>query len=196
MTDAPIFQNVGQALHVSYLMAILPVTQKVSTQVLIEAMREQLGKVEARIASTINMGGMSPLEFRGQCAMVTAAVQHHLPAPEYGAIRARYGHQKTKADGVLALAQYIEPRAGVSSSLALKALVWSHYHRGNQRAADRWSLRAIETECGVPVHILRKGLDIVRSTGNGLERRGETRLEALFSRTGLTPALNGLAESA
>lgn len=186
MTDH-IFQSVGQALHVSFLMAILPVTQRVSTQVLIDSLREQLGKTERRIGSTINMGGMSPLEFRGQCALVVAAARHHLPPPEHAAVRARFGHQNTKADGVLALAEYLQPASGVSNALAVRAIVWSQYHRGSQRAADRWSLRAIEKETGVTAHALRRCVEVVRKMGESLEVRAETRLADLFERTGLTP---------
>lgn len=185
----PIFQNVGQALHVAFLMQILPVTQKVSTQMLIDALRQASGKMEARIASTINMGGMSPLEFRGQCAMVTAAAQHHLMAPEFAAVRSRFGHQLTKAQGVMALAEYLQPQSGIEHNWALRALVWSHYHRGSQRSADRWSLRSIEAETGVTRRKLGDALQVVRDTGNALERRAEVRLEALFARTGLTPPL-------
>ena len=188
MTDEPIFTSVGQALHVSFLMAILPPTQRVSTQVLIDSIREQLGKTEARIASTINLGGMSPLEFRGQCAMITAAAHHHLTAPEYAAVRARFGHQRTKADGVQELADYVQPASGVTNSLAVRAIVWSQYHRGSQRAADRWSLRAIERETGVTVSALRRCVDVVRQTGEALERRADERLAALFERTGVIPA--------
>lgn len=192
----PIFQNVGQALHVSFLMAILPVTQKVSTQMLLDALRQQSGKMEARVASTINMGGMSPLEFRGQCAMVTAAAHHHLPAPEYAAIRARFGHQVTKADGIKSLADYCQALSGIESELAIKALLWSRYHRGSQRAADRFSLRDIEKETGISVQSLRTAATRMGETCDGLERRAEVRLEELFARTGLTPELTRTLQNA
>jgi len=161
-------------------------------QMLIDALRQASGKMEARIASPVNMGGMSPLEFRGQCAMVTAAAQHHLMAPEFAAVRSRFGHQLTKAQGVMALAEYLQPQSGIEHNWALRALVWSHYHRGSQRSADRWSLRKIEGETGVPVHTLRKAADVVRDAGTSLERRAEVRLEELFSRTGLIPLLDDL----
>jgi hypothetical protein len=184
---AAIFRSVGQALHVSFLMEILQPTQRVSTQLLIDSIREQLGKTEARIESTINVGGMSPLEFRGQCAMVVAAVRHHLPHPEHAAVRARFGHQLTKAGGVQDLAEYLQPQTGVQHDLAVRAIVWSQYHRGSQRAADRWSLRAIERETGVPINSLRRCATVVRQVGFALEMRADDRLGELFERTGLTP---------
>lgn len=184
-----IFQSVGQALHVSFLLAILPPTQRVSTQVLIQGLREQLGKEEARAASTINLGGMSPLEFRGQCAMVIASARTNLPSPEYAAVRARFGHQRTKAEGVAALADYVQPLARIDHDLALRAVVWSQYHRGSQRAKDRWSLKAIGEETGVPVAALRRCVDVVRTTGTALEKRADERLAPIFEARGVTQAV-------
>ncbi len=186
--DDPIFTSVGQALHVSYLMAILPPTQRVSTQVLIDSIREQIGRAQARAASTINLGGMSPLEFRGQCAMVTAAARDHLAPPEYAAVRARFGHRQTKAQGVRDLADYLAPALQTDNTMAALALTWANYHNGSQRAADRWSLRAIERETGVSMHTLRTCARLIRERGETLECRAEQRLGALFSRTGVTPA--------
>lgn len=184
-----IFRSVGQALYVSFLMATLPPTQRVSTQVLIQGLREQLGKEEARAASTINLGGMSPLEFRGQCAMVIASARTNLPSPEYAAVRARFGHQRTKAEGVAALADYVQPMTGIEHALALRAVVWSQYHRGSQRAKDRWSLKAICDETGVPVAALRRCVDVVRTTGTALEKRADERLAPIFEARGVTQAV-------
>lgn len=188
MMETPIFQSVGQALHVSYLMEILPVTQRCSTQVLIETMREQLGKVEARLASSINAAGLTPLQFRGQCALVVASAAHHLPVPEHAAVRARFGHQATKGQGVIALTEYLQPMTGIDKPLAVRAVVWERYHRGSQRAADRWSLASIESETGVPQAALRKCKTIVRDVGEALEKRAQERLQVLFARTGLVEA--------
>ena len=163
----------------------MPPTVRVSTQVLIDSLREQLGRVEARIASTINRDGLSQLEFRGQCALVTAAARDHLPPPEHAAVLARYAHQVGKANGVRALADYIQPRTGIEHDLAVRAVVWSQYHRGSQRAADRWSLRTISDETGVSMHALRGCVDAVRQVGEALQTRAEDRLGRMFERTGL-----------
>lgn len=185
MNDEPIFSSVGQALHVAFLMAIMPPTQRVSTQVLIDSLREQCGKTEARIASTINMGRLTPLEFRGQCALICASAHHHLTQPEYAAVRARFGHQVTKAEGVKELADYIQPATGILHVWAVRGIVWKQYHRGGQRARDRWSLRDIEKETGVTVAALRRCCDVVKKMGEGLELRAQARLGELFVRTGL-----------
>jgi hypothetical protein len=183
--DGPVFRDVGQALHVSYLMQVLPPTQRVSTQVLIDALLEHSGKAAARAASTINVGGMSPLEFRGQCAMVVAAARDHLPPPEHAAVRARFGHQLTRAEGVRALCDYVQPMLRFSHEWALIGVCWAIYHKGSARAADRWSMAAIERETGVSFVRLRGAREKLVATGDALQKRAEERLAELFLRTGL-----------
>ena len=69
--NAPVFRSTQQALHVAFLMGILPVTQKSNTQMLLERLMEEAGvaKVVQR-DGTLNFAGLSPMEVRGQCAMV------------------------------------------------------------------------------------------------------------------------------
>lgn len=184
MTD-PVFASVGQALHVSWLMEVLPVTQKVSTQVLIESIREQLGKVEPRATGSVNTAGMSALEFRGQCAMVRASCRDHLAPPEYDAVRVRYGWQRSKAEGVMSISEYLRSACCVENDWALRAVIWSLYHRRNQRADDRWSYREIERETGVSKSALHRAANVVRERVQALEDRAQSRIGDLFERTGL-----------
>lgn len=179
-----VFQSVGQALAVSYLMEILPVTQKVSTQMLIEWLQQQAGvRPEAR-ESTLNFSGLSPLEVRAQCSLVRAAVEHHLPGPERDVILARFGQQASKARGVSGVAQYCKALTTIESDIALKALAWSIYHPA-KRAQDRWSLRDIEAETGVHHNKLQRAGAAIRATGESLRKMAERRLQDLFERTGL-----------
>jgi hypothetical protein len=187
MSGQTIFQSAGQALHVSFLMEIMPPIQRVSTQVLIANLLEQSGKTELRIASTINTFGMSPLEFRGQCALVVAAAKNHLPAPEYDAVRCRFGHNKTKVSGVVALADYMLPTTGMGNVFAVQALIWRHYHRGRQRASGRFSLDAVARQTGVGLRALRRCADIVKSAGDALEARADARMTDHFRSKGLIP---------
>ena len=194
MNDAPVFTSTGQALHVSFMMAVLPPTQRVSTQVLIESIREQLGKTERRIESTINVGGLTPLEFRGQCALVTAAARDHLTQPEYAAVRARFGHQRTKSEGVQELAEYCQAATGLENTLAVRALVWRRYHRGGQRGKDSFSLAKISSETGVSESALRTAQGFIARMGDALEARADSRLGEVFERTGLVAkACEGVA---
>lgn len=186
MSDQAIFRSVGQALHVSFLLEILPPTQRVSTQVLIDGLKKRCGvwDEQRHAAHSVNFGGMTPLEVRGQCAMVRAAVADHLPDPERFAVHARFGHQITKAEGVRGLASYAAPLCGVQSDLAILAVTWSLFQPG-RRTDHYFSLRAIERETGVSHSTLGRTRQRVMSLSQGLERRADDRLWPLFVRTGL-----------
>jgi hypothetical protein len=176
---------VGQALHVSFLLEVLPVTQQTSTQILIDGLRKRCGVWDdQRAPSTINFSGLSPLEVRGQCALVRATVQDHLPSPERDAIYARFGHQTVKAHGVRGLAEYIGPLAGVQHQMALLAVTWSMYQSA-KRVQDRWSFRAIEEETGVSKSQLHRAAQVIRQQAQALERRADERLTVLFEETEL-----------
>ena len=186
-----IFSTVGQALHVSYLMEVLPVTQRVSTQVLIDSLRKSSGVTDETPASdrAVNFGGLSPLEVRGQCAMVRQAVTDHLAEPERHAVQARYGHKATQATGVKALAEYLAPVARIEHQTAMLALTWALYQRSRDRRGrhreDRITLRQIEAECGVPRSTVGRAQLVVRHHAQALERRAEAGLRELFERTDL-----------
>lgn len=180
-----VFQSVGQALFVSFLMEVLPVTQQTSTQILIDGLRKRCGVWDdQRAPSTINFGGLSPLEVRGQCALVRATVQDHLPGPERDALYARFGHQLTKARGVRGLADYIGPLTGVRHEMALLAVTWSLFQPA-KRVQDRWSFRAIEEETGVSKSQLHRAAQVIRQQAQALERRADERLTVLFEETEL-----------
>ena len=181
-----VFRSVGQALHVSFLLEVLPVTQRVSTQVLIDGLRKRCGVWDdsQRSERSVDFGGLTPLEVRGQCAMVRAAVVDHLTEPERHAVMARFGHQGTKASGVRGIADYVEPMAHLQHAGALLAVTWSLFQPA-KRAADRWSLRAIEAETGVSKSALSRAQIAIRQTAQALERRADVRLAELFERTGL-----------
>jgi hypothetical protein len=189
----PVFRSVGQALHVSFLMEQLPPTQKGSTQIFIEDLLRRHFRLDElpRHERSINASGLTPLEMRAQCAIVRAAVTHHLPTPERDAIHARFGYQLVKAGGVRGLAEYCGPLCATANADALLALCWALYAPRNTprdhkdgRAGD-WSLRALEKEYGVSKSTLGRDQRMVRITGDALEKRGQERLGELFERTNL-----------
>lgn len=187
-TTAPIFQNVGQALHFSYLLEVMPATQKGSTQLLIESIRQQLGKIEARVSSSVNFSGMNALEVRGQCAMVRGAAQNHLTSIEHDAIRARYGHRLTKAAGVRGVSSYVQAMTSLHNDSAMLAVSWWMYHKPT-RIADRYSLQQVAYEYGVSRQDVQGALNVLRKAAESLERRAHERLGELFLNTGLVEAV-------
>lgn len=187
-TTSPIFQSVGQALHFSYLLEVMPATQKGSTQLLIESIRQQLGKLEARVSSSVNFSGMNALEVRGQCAMVRGAAQNHLTSIEHDAIRARYGHRLTKAAGVRGVSSYVQAMTLLHNDSAMLAVSWWLYHKPT-RIADRYSLQQVAQEYGVSRQDVQGALNVLRKASESLERRAHERLGELFLNTGLVEAV-------
>lgn len=193
----PVFVTVTQALHIAFLMEVLPPTQKGSTQIFIEDLLrryfnlDQLSANERRLNST----GLSPLELRGQCAMVRACVQDHLTQPERVAVWSRYGHQRTKAAGVRGLAAYLSALCPMQNADAQLALTWALYapkllpkDRATGRRLD-WSVRDISDRYGVPRSTLSDTRRVIQHHAERLERVAEGRLAELFDRTGLVGEL-------
>jgi len=111
---SPIFRSVDQALHVAFLMDILPVRERSQMGRIIERMMVEAGVTAGRSESgSVNFGGLSPLDVRGQCAMIRAAVKDHLAQHQACSVWARWGHQTTKAEGVRGMVDYCGPLLSV-----------------------------------------------------------------------------------
>lgn len=163
-----VFKSVGQALHVSFLMEVLPCLTSSST---------------AWTPRRTDDHGLSRLELRGQCALVRAAVQDHLPEPEKMVVWARYGHLRTRADGLLGVSAYLEGVSKLRSEAARLSVLRSMFEKSRSL-----SLRAIEKETGVPRSTLHEARLVLREHAATLEAAAEERLSALFGRTALVGA--------
>ncbi len=179
----PIFNSMQQCLHFSFLMEILPATQKSQMQTMIDRMLEDMGIVQERAESTINFGGLNALEIRGQCAMVRGAVLHHLPKPEADAIYARYGHQVCKAGGIRGIRDYSQPMLSTHNDLATLTMAWSVF--GTARQREDFSTRKIATEYGLSQSTVTRDVQVIVRTGRTLEGRAVERLTPIFERGGL-----------
>lgn len=85
------FRSTSQALHFSYMIQAYEVSVESIMSKAIRAIMKELGIWDEGEPSTVDFSGLSPLEIRGQCAMIRAIVQDRLPAVEAWAIQARYG---------------------------------------------------------------------------------------------------------
>lgn len=185
ISDQPIFRSVGQALHVAYLMEVLPATQRGIMQAMIEARMKASGvwdepKPHER---TLNFGGLNALEVRGQCAMVRGAVDHHLTQPEAWAVKAHYGHQNTKTVGVRELARYVAPMLASSNSEAVLALAWGVY--GSKEQRDGLSVRKVADSYGLSASSAGRDRQVLARVGTDLLARAVGRLEEIFQAGGL-----------
>lgn len=122
--EQAIFENAGQAVHVAFLIMAQEAKQATPLRAaLIRAMesiqlsgrqRAWLDDLRGAGGGSTNFSGLDDTEVRAQCAMVTQAVQDHLPLPEMWVLQAKYG--QTDFEDVIddALAD-----GGLGASLAL-----------------------------------------------------------------------------
>lgn len=99
--DDAVFENVGQAVHVSFLIMAQEAKQDAPMRAaLIRAMesvqlsgrqRCWLDQLRGESSGSINFGGLDGNEVRAQCAMVLQAVKHRLPEMEMWVLQAKYG---------------------------------------------------------------------------------------------------------
>lgn len=99
--DEAVFENVGQAVHVSFLIMAQEAKQDAPLRAaLIRAMesvvlsgrqRCWLDQLRGTSTGSINFGGLDGNEVRAQCALVLQAVKHRLPVTEMWVLQAKYG---------------------------------------------------------------------------------------------------------
>lgn len=188
MRPDAVFRSVSQALHVSFVIDTLPVTQKSNTQVVIERLLEDAGVAKSvREEGSVNFSGLSPMEVRGQCAMVRAAVKHHCTEVEAHALHAWFADQNAneKILGVHAMRDAAQARSlfTIEAPMARLLIAW-HVHASG-RLRDMCTERAIADENGLSQSTVHRNIVAVRKMASGLRRGGMDRLEALFSRDGL-----------
>lgn len=151
-----IFQTTGQAVHFSYVIQAYDASPQSQMAII---MRNAIRQIGMR-GSSIDFGGLSPLEVRGQCAMIRACVRSHLRPIEACALEARYSSDRdTKRLAIRELAETYAPVIGINPSLAL-ALMWRQ-HIDQTRRKD-FTLRAIAKDYGTSkdtVHRAAKALN-------------------------------------
>lgn len=193
MNDEPIFQSVGQALSVSFLIMSVEARQKNAFRLVLMRIIESVEQPTARLRAwyqelqgepgTVNFAGLDPYEVRGQCAMVTRAVADHLPAPERDAIWARYSQQTERAAGVAGLAQYVAPLLTFKDEVAVRALVYGYCEPSMRKKG--LSYQEISEERGIHVKTLKRANTVIAATFHTLEDMAKKRLTPMFERDGL-----------
>jgi hypothetical protein len=100
--DSPVFESIGQALHVSFMVMANEARQGGPLRKALIQMMDQQRTLTAKqrdwmnqligekSEGTVDFSGLTADEIRGQCAMVTQIVKDHLTEPEMHAIRARF----------------------------------------------------------------------------------------------------------
>lgn len=186
--ERAIFRSVSQALHISYLMESLPVTQKSNSQAVIERMMEEAG-VPREVAQegSVNFSGLTPMDVRGQCSMVRAAVKHHCMPMEAHAIHAWFADKNApeKINGVHAMRTHAATLGlyTFDSPMARLLVSWHIHSQGKLR--NMCTERAIAQENGLSQSTVHRNIVAVSKISSTLRRAGMDRLEVLWRRDGM-----------
>lgn len=142
-----IFKSVSQALNFSYDIEQYPPGALSQMNGILTKLRASLGEQEQVEPSTVNFGGLTPLEVRYQCDTIRGKVREQLPPRLASAIEARYsGDRDTKRFAVRAVAQLVVNELAWAEELAL-ALTWRHYMPKERRDKD-FTLRQLADSYG------------------------------------------------
>ena len=121
--DEAVFESVGQAVHVSFLIMAQEATQDAPLRkALMRAMetirlspnqQHWLEALRGVGGGTVNFEGLDSNEVRAQCAFVTQAVKSRLPKPEMWVLQAKFGQTEFEdvvdsADAFHKLAEALE----------------------------------------------------------------------------------------
>ncbi|HEY8355032.1 MAG TPA: hypothetical protein VIK69_08465 [Methylophilaceae bacterium] len=200
MIQDAIFRSTSQALHFAYLIQAYEVGAESVMSKVIRRMLETLGIMDGtHEPSTVSFGGLSPLEIRGQCALIRLSVETCLPPPEAWAIKARYGITKIierkgeprayafaeyRISAMRSLADYLAPSF---PSVPRQAIMWLIAKSCGENPATRPSFRDIEELTGGSKSELHRVYPLVKERIRVLENLGTDRLTPIFAREGIVP---------
>lgn len=194
-----IFSDTPTALHVSFLIGALPVSEPSSLRGALIHMLESmpiltyqqsstLARMIGTRSATVNFAGLTRHEIHGQCAMIVHALEQRLPLPEYCVMVARFAPTEAlKSIGVDGLLLWLSPAAPISNHAALASLIWRRYVPKKYR--DGYSLRAIAKATGSSKSTLGRVAQWLDGESSGLELRALRRLEETFVPHGVCEAM-------
>lgn len=188
MNNAPVFQDAGHALHVSYLVHSLPARTVSPTAIVIDQLVKRnhvWDGIPVPKSSRVNFSGLSPLEVRAQCAQVISLVNHLPHEAERYSCHAIYGHQTIKADGVRGMARYVGPVLSVGHREFALYCAWHVFATARQR--DGLTQGDIAGHFGVTVAAVREACATIRRYTNAMHGRAIGVLTERFQGGGLVP---------
>lgn len=187
-----IFANTQQALHVSFLVMSQPVREKNGLRLALIQIIESIGILNRRQAAflqylygeksgSVNFDGLSPLEVRGQCAMITACVLHQLPLAERHAIWIRFGRGVERKTGVIWMAKKLRASLNVTNLDAIRYLVAEQSLPRDERDPEK-TFKYIAERTDVPVRTLERAAMTIRKQLRAYENSAYDTLTPLFER--------------
>ncbi|MGB8422198.1 hypothetical protein [Paraburkholderia sp.] len=190
-----IFRNTQQALSVAYLVMAEPAREKMAFRLALIRIIESIGTLNRRQAAfldylygqkegTVNFEGLSPLEIRGQCSMITAAVAHHTKKAEQAAIWIRHARDHDKKVAVIWMARQLRAKLNITSTDAIRYLVAEQSLPQKERDPEK-TFKYISEQTGVPVRTLERAAVTIRKHLRQLENSAVDKLTPMFVRDGV-----------
>lgn len=178
-----IFQTTGQAVHFSYVIQAYDTTPQSQMARIMRGVMQKMGISDGTGPSSIDFTGLTPLEVRGQCAMIRGCVRNHLRFTEANALEARYSSDRdTKRFAIRALADYYAPMLGISTSIAM-ALMWRQHVEHSMR--KNFTLRMIATEYGISKSSVHRTEKALQQYLDNIESAALSNLHARFVADGV-----------
>lgn len=206
-----IFRDVGHALHTAYLViANEPRQGCVTRSLLLQAMMvgrskltpeqaEWFGSLKGSPAGSIDFSGLTDDEIRAQCAMVVAAVNHHLPRIETMVVRARFGATEyedvhgvrryafshERAAAIRELSDWLRPFLQNVPAMAVDGLLARQFAN---HVKTKVSVRDLAAAFGCSKSMYHRASAVVRSHVHQLEASAHQRLARHFVEQGIIPS--------
>jgi len=193
------FRSTSQALHFSYMIQAYEVSVENIMSKAIRAIMKELGIWNEGDPSTVDFSGLSPLEIRGQCAMIRAIVRDRLPGPEAWAIQARYGvNEITTIDGkkrfvfsserqeaIMNLGNWMAPSFPNFNPLAVDILIAKAVGALNKKQSNGITFREMAEQFGLSHGAYHHAMKQVGERLIALESRAIDTLTPEFERDGV-----------
>lgn len=205
-----IFRDVGHALHTAYLViANEPRQGCVTRSLLLQAMMvgrskltpeqaEWFDSLKGSPAGSIDFSGLSDDEIRAQCAMVVAAVNHHLPRIEAMVVRARFGATEyedvngvrryafshERATAIRELSDWLRPFLQNVPVMAVDSLLARQFAN---HIKTKISVRDLAAAFGCSKSTYHRASAVVRGHVRQLEASAHQRLARHFVQQGIIP---------
>lgn len=211
-----IFRDVGHALHTAFLVISNEPRQGcVTRSMLLQMMAtidldapgrqltpgqaEWFSALKGTPAGSIDFTGLTDDEIRAQCAMIVAAVNHHLPRIEAMVVRARFGSTEyedvngarryafshERAAAIRELSDWLRPSLQNVPAMAVDGLLARQFAN---HIKTKISVRDLAAAFGCSKSTYHRASAVVRSHVRQLEAAAHQRLARHFIEQGIIPA--------
>ncbi|PTQ70827.1 hypothetical protein C8R26_13113 [Nitrosomonas oligotropha] len=198
------FRSTSQALHFAFMIQAYEVSVENIMSKAIRAIMKELGIWNEGDPSTVDFSGLSPLEIRGQCAMIRAIVRDRLPGPEAWAIQARYGvneiaaidgkkrfvFSRERQEAIMNLGDWMAPSFPNFNPLAVDILIAKAVGALNKKQSNGITFREMAGQFGLSHGAYHYAMKQVGERLIALESRATDTLTPEFERDGVVLSEN------